>query len=92
MSLKNAHLQYLDSNMEIMHNFKDDAFDDNNNVIKSIYHVLFSSAHGLEWTFRAKKFRIVGKKLPQEFSKHCLHAKHYCLYCQCHHPWCSCHG
>ncbi len=45
----------------IVHISKDDAYDDNYNVTKSIYQVLVNVNQWLEWTFNGERFRIVGE-------------------------------
>jgi hypothetical protein len=46
-----------------MHISRDNAYDDNNNVIRSVYHALVTNTQGLEWTFDINKFNIIGKNL-----------------------------
>ncbi len=49
----------------IVHILKDDAYDDNNNVTIIVYQVPIIIAQGLEWTFNARRFKIVGQNLPK---------------------------
>ncbi len=49
----------------IMHTFKDNVYDDNNNVIKFVYQALVSTSQGLEWTLNIRKFNIIGENLPK---------------------------
>jgi hypothetical protein len=46
----------------IVHISKDDAYDDNNNVTRSIYQVLVNVSQGLEGIFNGRMFKIVGEK------------------------------
>jgi len=46
-----------------MHVFKDNAIDDNNNVIRSIYQILIIDDIGLKWMVNVEKFMIVAKNL-----------------------------
>jgi hypothetical protein len=46
-----------------MHVSKDDAYDANNNVIRSIYQVLIIGDFSLRWRVNTKRFRIVAKNL-----------------------------
>ncbi len=46
-----------------MHVSKDNAYDANNNVIRSIYQVLIISDFNLQWRVNTKRFRIVAKNL-----------------------------
>ncbi len=46
-----------------MHVSKDDAYDANNNVIRSIYQVLIIGDFSLQWRVNTKRFRIVAKNL-----------------------------
>jgi len=46
-----------------MHVFKDNAYDDNNNVIRSIYQILIIDDIGLKWMVNVEKFMIVAKNL-----------------------------
>jgi hypothetical protein len=46
-----------------MHVSKDDAYDANNNVIRSIYQVLIIGDFNLQWRVNTKRFRIVAKNL-----------------------------
>jgi hypothetical protein len=64
-----------------VHISKDDAFDDNNSVIKFVYQVLLMSAHGSGWTFCASRFRTLGENYPKELLGHCLHVRYYGFYC-----------
>ncbi len=45
----------------IVHVSKDKMYDDNNNVIRSIYQVLALGDFRFEWRVNARKFRIVGE-------------------------------
>jgi hypothetical protein len=47
----------------VVHVYKDDAYDANNNVIRSIYQVPVIGDLSLEWKVNFKKFRIVVKNL-----------------------------
>jgi uncharacterized protein YjfI (DUF2170 family) len=49
----------------IVHVSKDEAYDDNNNVIRSIYQVLVFSDFGLVWRVNVKRFKIVAKNLSE---------------------------
>jgi hypothetical protein len=49
----------------IVHNLKDDAYDDNNNVTIIVYQIPIIIAQGLEWTLNARRFKIVGENLPK---------------------------
>jgi len=53
--------------LRIVHISKNDAFDDNNNITRFIYQVLFPSAHRLGWILHVDRFRIVGENLPKSF-------------------------
>ncbi len=44
-----------------MHILKDDVYDDNNIVIRSIYHALVNGTQGLEWLVNGGRFIILGK-------------------------------
>jgi len=48
-----------------MHISKDNAYDDNNNVIRFVYQTPLSSAQGLEWSLHVRRFEIVGKTSPK---------------------------
>ncbi len=48
-----------------VHISKDDAYDDNNNVTIIVYQVPSIITQGLEWTFNAWRFKIVGENLPK---------------------------
>jgi hypothetical protein len=48
-----------------MHTSKDNVYDDNNNVIRSIYQVLVTTTQGSKWTFNIGKFSIIGKISPK---------------------------
>jgi hypothetical protein len=50
-------------NIRTMHVSKDDAYDANNNVIRSIYQVLIIGDFNLQWRVNTKRFRIVAKNL-----------------------------
>jgi hypothetical protein len=50
----------------IMHISKD-IYDDDNNVIRSIYQALVNITLALEWTFNVRKFKIIGKNLPKSY-------------------------
>jgi len=45
-----------------VHISKDDAYDDNNNVTRSIYQVPMNVSQGLEWIFNGRMFKVVGEK------------------------------
>jgi hypothetical protein len=47
------------------HVSKDETYDGNNNLIRSICHVSIFSDFGLEWKVNAKRFKIVAKNLPK---------------------------
>jgi hypothetical protein len=47
----------------IVHASKDDAYDVNNNVIRSIYQVLVIGDLDLEWKANSKRFNIIAKNL-----------------------------
>jgi len=47
----------------IVHVSKDKMYDDNNNVIRSIYQVPVLGDFRFEWRVNARKFRIVGESL-----------------------------
>jgi hypothetical protein len=49
----------------IVHVSKDEMYDDNNNVIRSIYQVLIFGDFGLEWRVNAGRFKIVVESLPK---------------------------
>jgi hypothetical protein len=49
--------------LKIMHVFKDNVYDDNKNVIKSIYQVPIIDDFGLKWMENFEKFTIVVKNL-----------------------------
>jgi hypothetical protein len=49
--------------LRTMHVFKDNAYDDNNNVIKYIYQVPIIDDLGLKWMVNVEKFMIVVKNL-----------------------------
>jgi hypothetical protein len=51
----------------IVHVSKDEAYDDNNNVIRSIYQVPVLGDFSLEWKVNCVRFRIVTKNLPKSF-------------------------
>jgi hypothetical protein len=44
-----------------MHISKNDAYDDNNNVIRFVYQAPLLNAKGLEWSLHVRRFEIVGK-------------------------------
>jgi Tat protein secretion system quality control protein TatD with DNase activity len=46
-----------------VHVSKDEVYDHNNNVIRSIYQVIVFGDFGLEWKLNARSFRIVVKNL-----------------------------
>jgi hypothetical protein len=46
---------------------KDKTYDDNNDVIISIYQVLVLGNFDFEWKVNVKKFKIIGKNLPKNF-------------------------
>ncbi len=48
----------------IVHVSTDDAYDANNNVIRSIYQVPVIGDLSWEWKVNFKKFRIIAKNLP----------------------------
>jgi hypothetical protein len=47
---------------DTVHISKEDAYDDNNNVTRSIYQVPVNASQGLKWIIDGKMFKIVGKK------------------------------
>jgi hypothetical protein len=49
--------------MRTIHVSKDKMYDDNNNVIRSIYQVPILCDFGLEWRVNAERFKIVAKDL-----------------------------
>jgi hypothetical protein len=51
--------------LETMHTFKDNVYDDNNNVIKFVYQALVTTPQGLEWTLNTGKFNMIGETLPK---------------------------
>jgi hypothetical protein len=51
----------------IVHVSKDDAYDANNNVIRSIYQVLVIGDLNLEWRVKFEKFMIIAKSLLRSF-------------------------
>jgi hypothetical protein len=51
----------------IVHVSKDETYDDNNNVIRSIYQVPVLGDFSLEWKVNGGRFRIVTKNLPKSF-------------------------
>jgi hypothetical protein len=53
--------------LRIVHISKDDAFDDDNNIIRFIYQVLFPIAHELGWILHVDRFRSIGENLPKSF-------------------------
>jgi hypothetical protein len=53
--------------MGFVHVSKDKMYDDNNNVIRSIYQIPVLGDFGLEWRVNAKRFRIVAKDLTKSF-------------------------
>jgi hypothetical protein len=48
-----------------MHTSKDNAYDDNNNVIRSIYQVLVTVKQGSKRTFDIEKNSIIGENFPK---------------------------
>jgi len=48
-----------------VHISKENAYDDNNNVIRFVYHASVSTTQGLEWTFNTDKFNIIRENLPK---------------------------
>jgi hypothetical protein len=52
-----------------MHVSKDDAYDANNNVIKSIYHVSIIGDVSLEWRVNVKKFKIIVEIFQKDLRK-----------------------
>jgi len=55
--------------LRIVHVSKDEAYDDNNNVIRSIYQIPVLGHFGLEWRVNAGRFRIIVKKNSKSFQK-----------------------
>ncbi len=51
----------------IVHVSKDDAYDANNNVIRSIYLVLVIGDLDLEWRVKSERFTIIVKNLSKSF-------------------------
>jgi hypothetical protein len=47
---------------DTIHISKDDAYDDNNGVTRSIYQVPVNVSQGLEWILNGRMFNIVGEK------------------------------
>jgi hypothetical protein len=52
---------------KIVHVSKDKTYDDNNNVIRSIYQFLVLGDFRFEWRVNFRKFRIVGENLLKSF-------------------------
>jgi hypothetical protein len=48
--------------LDTVHISKEDAYDDNNSVTRSIYQVLVNASQGLKWILDGKMFKIVGEK------------------------------
>jgi hypothetical protein len=48
-----------------MHTSKDNAYDDNNNVIRFVYQTLVTTTQGLEWILNVENFSIIGGILPK---------------------------
>lgn len=46
-----------------MHVFKDNAYDDNNNIIRSIYQVPIIDDLGLKWMVNVENFMIIMKNI-----------------------------
>jgi hypothetical protein len=67
-----------------MHTSKDNVYDDNNNVIKSIYQALVITTSGLEWTLNINKFSIIGENLPKISQSIVLTLNIVYVYYQCH--------
>ncbi len=49
--------------LKTIHVSKDETYDDNNNIIRSIYQVLVFSDFGLVWRVNVKRFKIIAKNL-----------------------------
>jgi hypothetical protein len=49
----------------IVHVSKHEAYDDNNNVIRSIYQVVVFGDFGLEWRVNARRFKIIVENHPK---------------------------
>ncbi len=50
-------------------------YDDNNNVIRSIYQILVFGDFGLEWRVNVGRFKIVAKTFPKSFQNIVLMSK-----------------
>ncbi len=53
--------------LRIVYVSKDEMYDDNNNVIRSIYQVLVFGDFGLEWRVNAGRFKIIVENLLKSF-------------------------
>ncbi len=53
----------LGFHLGIVHVSKDDAYDTNNNVIRSTYQVLVISDFDFEWRVNSRRFKIVAENL-----------------------------
>jgi hypothetical protein len=63
MSEKKCLCAMFGFHMGTVHVSKDKMYDDNNNVIRSIYQVLVLGDFSLEWKVNAERFKIVAKDL-----------------------------
>jgi hypothetical protein len=61
--------------LRIVHISKDDAYDANNNVIRSIYQVPIIGGLSLEWRVNLGRLRIIAKNLPRSFLNTILMSK-----------------
>ncbi len=67
-----------------IHVSKNETYDDNNNVIRSIYQVLVLGDFGLESRVNVGRFRIVVENFPKSFQNIVLTPKNCSIYCKCH--------
>jgi hypothetical protein len=68
--------------MGTVHVSKDKMYDDNNNVIRSIYQVPVLGDFGLEWKVNAERFKIIAKDLTK--SSESFDTKNCDICCKCH--------